>query len=118
MSDNKPKGNLLVIILVIGIFVLIDIGLIVVTIIEANKLSQCTGQPSPFCPYMVCNSLMNDSGNFISGATPQIGYAQCSNLMYRLIDPNGSDTDTNNIECNLPQSSTNKSIRGPVAKGS
>jgi hypothetical protein len=104
----------LVVIIVIGLFIALDIGLVVITIIEADKLSNCTGKQSLFCPYLTCDGVTDTTGTVNPGANLQYGYNSCSTLMYRLLDSTGSATDKDNVECNLPTGTSDQSVGAPT----
>jgi hypothetical protein len=122
MSSHKMgkglTGSTLWLVIIIGFFLVIDMVIAVLIIVESGKLSKCTGSQSLFCPFFTCGSIMNTTGNgYVDGnPDPNKGFTKCSSYMYRLIDPNKSDTDYNNIECNLPLGGGK--IGGPTVKAS
>lgn len=108
-------GTTLWMVIIIGLFLVVDIVISVLIILEVGKVGKCTGAQSLFCPFFTCSSIMkSDDTGYLPGADPNKGFSKCSSYMYRLINPEGKDTDFDNIECNLPLGDAK--VGGPTVK--
>ena len=86
----KLSGNSILFAAIFVVFLIIDGFLIVMIVIESNKLTKCETRQSIFCPTLTCNDP--------SSVTPTDAGTACYPYAYRYPDPD----DLSNYECNFP----------------